>query len=238
MPSFEQGDLHLEYEIHGDGAPVLLFAPGGMRSARALWTRATFDPRDVLADRWRLIAMDQRNAGRSRAPVAADDGWHSYAADHLALLDHLGIERCHLLGMCIGGSFALRLIQSAPDRIASAVLLQPIGAEGNRDAFREMFDGWARELVAERADVTADALEQLRANMFDGDFVFSVDRAFVAGCGVPLLVLRGDDLYHPASVSEEIVRLAPHASLIRDWKEGVAVPAAVDRIRAFLAETA
>jgi hypothetical protein len=50
--------------------------------------------------------MDQRNAGgRSRAPVTAQDGWHSYAADHIALLDHLRIDRCHLFGQCIGGSF-------------------------------------------------------------------------------------------------------------------------------------
>ena len=55
--------------------------------------------------------------------------------DQLALLDHLGIERFHVAGMCIGGSFIMELIEAAPERVASAVMLQPIGFEGNRQAY-------------------------------------------------------------------------------------------------------
>jgi pimeloyl-ACP methyl ester carboxylesterase len=66
--------------------------------------------------------MDQRNAGRSRAPITAQGGWDSYTADHIALLDHLRIDRCHLYGQCIGGSFILNLIKAQPERVQSAVL--------------------------------------------------------------------------------------------------------------------
>jgi hypothetical protein len=59
---------------------------------------------EVLASNFRVIAMDQRNAGASIGAIEADHGWHTYAAVHLALLDHLGTERCHLLGVCIGPS--------------------------------------------------------------------------------------------------------------------------------------
>ena len=70
--------------------------------------------------------MDQRNAGASKGAIEADHGWHTYAADHIALLDHLGIERCHVGGVCIGPSFCLKLLEIAPERI-SALVLQKLG---------------------------------------------------------------------------------------------------------------
>lgn len=208
-----------------------------MRSATAIWGRAPFHPVAEFAGQYRVIAMDQRNAGGSRAPVTATDGWHSYADDQLALLDELKVERCHLLGGCIGGAFALSLIARAPARVSAAVLQQPIGYSGsNRDVFYELFDGWFAELAQSRADIGEDARLPFRARMYDGDFVFSVSREFVASCPVPLLVLRGNDVYHPSSISEEIVRLAPRAELIPDWKTGDHLAPAVARVRQFLSE--
>ena len=233
MAVFEQGDVKIHYDVRGEGSPVLLLAPGGMRSAAALWERAPFDPRQVLADDFKAIAMDQRNAGASTGPVTAEDGWHTYADDQLALLDHLRIERCHVLGMCIGGPFCLELMRRAPERIASGVLLQPIGADANRDIFFELFDGWAESLPEA---VPAATLRAFRERMFGGDFTFNLDRAGVAALQTPMLVLRGDDPYHPASISDAIAHAAPRAELIEDWKEGAATAAAVDRVRAFLRE--
>jgi pimeloyl-ACP methyl ester carboxylesterase len=238
MPTFTRGAIAIHYEVHGAGHPVLLFAPGGMRSSAQFWDLAPFDPVHELVDRFRVIAMDQRNAGRSRAPVAASDGWGTYAEDHVALLDHLGVERCHLLGACIGGSFALRLIAAAPARVTAAVLQQPIGLSlsgENRVAFHQLFDSWAKELVASRADVMPAALAGFRANLYGGDFVFSVSRDEVRRCAAPLLVLRGNDVYHPAETSEEIVRLAPRADLVPSWKVGDDLARAVARVKAFLA---
>jgi pimeloyl-ACP methyl ester carboxylesterase len=235
MPTFSRGAIAIDYQVHGAGHPVLLFAPGGMRSSVQFWDLAPFDPVRELADRFRVIAMDQRNAGRSRAPVAASDGWGTYAEDHLALLDHLGVERCHLLGGCIGGSFALRLIAAAPARVTAAVLQQPIGLSGeNRAAFHQLFDSWASELVPSRPDITPGALAGFRANLYGGDFVFSVSRDDIRRCAAPLLVLRGNDVYHPAETSEEIARLAPHAELVSSWKVGADLARAVERVKAFL----
>ena len=238
MPTLRRGETTIEYEVHGSGHPLLLLAPGGMRSSRSFWARAPFDPIRQFSAQYRVIAMDQRNAGGSRAPITAADGWHSYADDQLALLDELEVERCHLLGGCIGGAFALSLIARAPTRVSRAVLQQPIGYSGsNRQVFHELFDGWIAELKQTRPEIADDALPPFRARMYDGDFVFSVDRQSVAACPVPLLVLRGNDVYHPASVSEEIVRLAPHAELVQDWKTGDDLPRAVAKVQSFLGES-
>jgi pimeloyl-ACP methyl ester carboxylesterase len=237
MPRFTRGDVVLHYEVHGEGHPVLLFAPGGVRSSIPFWAKAPFDPVRELTGRFQVIAMDQRNAGESRAPIEATDGWPTYTADHVALLDHLRIDRCHILGGCIGGAFCLALADALPERITAAVLQQPIGHKGeNRSAFQQAFDGWATELRNERPDVMPEALAGLKANLYDSDFAFSVTREQVERCPVPFLVLRGNDLYHPAEISEEIARLAPRAEILPEWKEGEHLVRAVARVKSFLGE--
>ena len=237
MPKLNRGEIEIHYEVHGSGHPVLLFAPGGMRSSIAFWQKAPFDPIRELSGKFRVIAMDQRNAGSSRAPVSGTDGWHSYTADPLALLDELGIERAHLLGGCIGGAFALKLCVSAPARVSAAVLQQPIGFSGtNRKLFFDLFDSWAEEQRQAGRTIAEADLDSFKQRLYGGDFTFSVAREDVSRCNVPLLVLRGDDQYHPAPISEEIARIAPHAELIETWKTGDDVPRAVSRLIAFLTE--
>ena len=119
MPRFEHDGVAINYEVRGTGYPLLLIAPGGMNSCIAWWARAALDPLTVYADDYQLVAMDQRNAGASTGPLDVEDPWGSYAGDQVRLLDHLGIDRCHVLGCCIGCSHALGLIQRAPDRVTA-----------------------------------------------------------------------------------------------------------------------
>jgi pimeloyl-ACP methyl ester carboxylesterase len=234
MPLFEQGDVKIYYEEHGSGFPLLLIAPGGMLSTVSFWEKTPWNPITSLSDRFRVIAMDQRNAGQSSAPITATDSWHVYTSDQLALLDHLGVDRFHVMGMCIGGPYAMGLIERAPQRVASAVLMQPIGLDDNREAFYAMFNSWAEKLKPQRPEVPAAAWDQFRESMYGGDFLFNVDRSFVAACVTPLLVLCGRDLYHPESISRDIAELAPNAQFIEHWKEGEALPAAQREVARFL----
>lgn len=235
MATFRQGDVEIYYEAHGSGFPVLLIAPGGMRSAVSFWDNTPWNPLTDLADEFRVIAMDQRNAGASSAPVSGDDGWRTYTRDQLALLDHLGVEGFHVAGMCIGGPYCMGLIEAAPDRVASAVLFQTIGAsDDNRELFYDMFDAWAQPLKAERPEVPEEAWASFKRNMFGGDFLFNVDREFVRNCDTPLLVLCGADPYHPAETSREVAELAPDATFIEFWKEGEARDRARAAVREFL----
>lgn len=226
MPIADLSTAQLYYEIHGAGHPLLMLAPGGMLSHVALW-RVTRDgkPRDypdpiaTLSADYRCIAMDQRNAGRSRAPIRATDGWQTYAEDHLRLLDHLGVDRFHVLGSCIGASFALKLCELAPDRVTAAILQQPIGLSDTNAAHRaESFDSWTDALRQRDGAVDEAAVNGLRANLFDGDFVYSVSRDTVARIQTPLLILAGNDVLHPAQIAQEIAALAPRATLVQDWK--------------------
>ena len=236
MASFTTADgADIYYEVHGEGAALLLIAPGGMRSAVSFWENTPWNPITDLAGEFQVVAMDQRNAGQSTGPVSGSDGWHTYAGDQLALMDHLGIERFHVAGMCIGGPYAFGLIEAAPERVLSAVLFQSIGRDNNREAFYEMFDGWAVDLKHRFPELSDSDWDQFRANMYDGaKRIFNVDDDFVRGCQTPLLVLCGKDLYHPESTSRAIAEMAPNVQFIEDWKEGAAMESARAAVAEFL----
>ena len=102
MESHKRGQVNISYDREGDGPPVLLLAPGGMRSANNFWNNMPWNPREKLQNQFELIGMDQRNAGDSIAPITKDDNWDTYKQDQISLLDYLEVEKCHLIGMCIG----------------------------------------------------------------------------------------------------------------------------------------
>ena len=158
MPVLQRADAEIYYEEFGRGYPLLLFAPGGLRSRIDMWhspaeapARPWHDWTEKLASRYRVVAMDQRNAGRSLGAIAADHGWHTYAADHLALMDHLAHKRFHTLGGCIGSSYCLKLCEMAPARVSAAVLQNPIGLNPEFPSyFPDSHTAWAKEQRAAR----------------------------------------------------------------------------------------
>jgi len=239
MPSFAHHNASIYYEEFGQGFPILTFAPAGLMSVIDVWNRpsAPVNPTTAFATDFRVIAMDQRNAGgQSRAPITAEDGWHTYAADHIALLDHLGIDQCHLYGQCIGGPFIMSLLKAQPQRIACAVIAQPIGRVGAMPPGRSAnFDAWAKTLK-DHPEATEEVLDAFYQNLYAPGFAYSVDRAFVASCQTPCLVLAGNDAAHPFAIAEEMAQLLPNGEFIPEWKEGAALVAATARMKQFLAD--
>lgn len=227
MPAIDlPNGTHLQYALCGAGPVLLALAPGGLHSRSELWQRredgkprAGVSPVQAFAHSHTVLTLDQRNAGRSAAPISASDGWEDYAQDHLLLLDALGIECCHIIGACIGPSFALKIIERAPERVLSAVLQQPIGKSDDNGALRsESFRVWAQGLVAQGRQLEPQVMQAFERNLFGSDFVYSVTRDFVRTCSTPLLVLPGNDARHPQAIGEEIAALAPNARLFADWQ--------------------
>ncbi len=237
MPSFEHHGARIHYEEFGQGFPILTFAPAGLQSTIAVWGQpmAPINPTTEFADKFRVIAMDQRNAGgQSRAPITAQDGWDSYTADHIALLDHLHIDRCHLYGQCIGGSFILNLIKKAPERVQSAVLAQPIGRVGPLAPGRPArFNAWA-EALKDHPEVSEPVLDAFCRNLYASGFVYCADRDFCRTVKTPCLVLAGNDEAHPYPISDELSKLLPNCEFIPEWKTGAALAAARPRVKEFL----
>ena len=237
MAVWQRGELSIYYETNGTGYPLLLIAPGGMSSVIGFWNRSAFNPIEIFSRQSWTVAMDQRNAGRSSGPLEMDDPWGSYAQDQLGLMNHLGFDKFHVMGCCIGCAFALSLIKHAPERVVSAVIEQPIGVDDqNRDVLaKNLYGRWAKELAEKRSDLDAETIEAFGSRMFTGDFVFSVTRDFVKSCETPMLVMPGNNLDHPRVIGLEIASLAPNSELIEEWRyPSDLVPPAVARIRSFL----
>ena len=234
----------IHYEVHGSGFPLLLFAPGGLRSQLEYWRHSPSNPDAAppwmnpmadLAGRFTVIGMDQRNAGKSRGKVKASDGWHTYAEDHLALMDHLGHRRFHVMGGCIGGSFCLKICEMAPDRVTAAVLQNPIGLHENRATWDDGVRNFTKTMLARDPALSEEVIQTFGRNMFGGDFVFSVSREFVKGCRTPLYLQPGTDTPHPAATSAEIASLAPNLEVQKDWRGPEHLAESIRRVTHFLA---
>jgi pimeloyl-ACP methyl ester carboxylesterase len=237
MPQFDYDSTSIYFEEYGSGFPVLLIAPGAMDSIIEMWAHATINPLALYGDTFRLIAMDQRNAGRSFGPLESEDPWGAYARDQLALLDHLGIDRFHVMGCCIGVSFALKLIEQAPGRVAAAVLQQPVGISGGNGAlYEQMWRSWGTRLLS-RPDLRWNEIEEFGNRMWRDDFVVSVSRDSVRACRTPLLVLPGTDRYHPTATGREVAALAPAGRVLEPWNDSQQhVDQAAAAVRSFLQE--
>jgi pimeloyl-ACP methyl ester carboxylesterase len=242
MPIHERGAVRIHYEEAGSGFPLLVIPGGGLNATMAFLENAPFNAMQVLADRYRCISMDLRNAndGRSTGPLEVERPWDAYTDDHIALMDHLGIEKFLVLGYCIGGPFIWNLIRRAPGRVVAAVLAQPSGfrPELPDQFYANNVANWGPALCARRPDVTMPMVEAFLARMYraNADFVFTVTRDFVRDCQVPVLVLPDDIPPHPLAVAMEVVRLAPRSEASPyPWKEPRdMIPVVVRQVRSFL----
>jgi pimeloyl-ACP methyl ester carboxylesterase len=103
----------------GTGAPILALHGLGATKGSFLPTVA------AMADRFRVIAVDQPGFGDSDKPIGAAYDAPYFARSAIDLLDALELERAHLLGNSLGGRVALEIALRYPDRVDRVGLLAP-----------------------------------------------------------------------------------------------------------------
>jgi len=142
--------IDINYEVHGDGTPLVL--AHGYTASLEMWR----DQVDALSAKYRLVIYDTRGHGKTTAPASMDDYDLAldYAGDQLALMDHLGIAQAYVGGLSMGGMIAQEFALQHPDRIKALLLfdtgpgmggLQRDPAVAQRFAqFREMLSSMAK----------------------------------------------------------------------------------------------
>jgi len=241
MPFYERDNVRIRYEESGSGFPLLAIPGGGHNSCIAFWDRMPFNPMEEFKSDFRVISMDQRNApdGQSTGPVQVNDPWGAFADDQIGLMDHLGISEFLFIGFCIGGPFGLKIAQRIPGRMQAVVMSQPVGHNLNHpDAMYDSAINWGTEHSKKQPDVTADQVEAYARNLYrsPADFVYSVDRDFVRGCQVPILVMPDNSPAHSYDVAIEVTKIAPNVeTTIYPWKDSPEhIAEAVSHVRRFL----
>jgi pimeloyl-ACP methyl ester carboxylesterase len=242
MPFYTKGDVRIHYEEVGSGFPLLVTPGGGLNSLVSNWPNQVFNAVEEFKNDFRCITMDQRNAngGESSGPIQIDDPWGAFADDQLGLMDHLGIQEFFFIGYCIGGPFALKLMERAPERVVAAVLCQPVGHNTKfpDSMYNSGRDNWAPELCSRRSDVTMETCEAYLHNLYriQPDFAYSVSRDFARSCQTPMLVMPDDTPAHSYEAAMELVALAPKAEVtVYPWKEQKDVLAkTINQAREFL----
>ncbi|MCB1739309.1 MAG: alpha/beta fold hydrolase [Gammaproteobacteria bacterium] len=242
MPHYQHGDVRIRYEETGSGFPLLVTPGGGLNSRVSNWPNAVFNAMEVFKNDFRCITMDQRNAngGESTGPLAIDDPWGGFADDQLGLMDHLSIDRFAYMGYCIGGCFAGKLLERAPDRVVAAVFCQTVGhrPEDPDVMHRSGKNVWAPELLSQRPDLNEAMIDQYLHNLYraNPDFLYSVSRDFMRSCKTPILVLPDDTASHPHQSSVDVASLAPNAEItVFPWVEPPELKSrTIDRVRGFL----
>ncbi|BCB90282.1 alpha/beta fold hydrolase [Phytohabitans suffuscus] len=130
MPTAIVDGVATRYEVLGSGPPLLMFSPGGFGATVENWRTQGVYRRlrllDVLPDAYTCVVFDRRESGRSGGRVERLR-WEAYAAQGKGLLDHLGIDRAHLMGGCVGCSIVTTLAVAHPDLVAGMVLYSPAG---------------------------------------------------------------------------------------------------------------
>jgi len=214
-----------------EDAPVVLLS-NSLGATRGMW-----DPQvPALAERYRVISYDTRGHGDSPAPPGPyrlDD----LVDDVVALLDEVGAERAHLVGLSLGGMTAMRMAVRAPERVHRMVLLCT-SASTDGGPFRERAatvrkDGTAplasavvsRWVTPAFAAANPDVVQRLEAMVAGSDgqgyaacceVVADVElRADLPRIAAPTLVVSGaDDQALPPEHQRVIAEAIPGAELV------------------------
>lgn len=231
------GDVELAFEVHGaevGGTPVMLVP--GLGGVGAYWTPNL----PAFSAHYRTIVHDHRGTGRStRSEMAYSVD--QMTDDMLRLMDHLKIERAHIVGHSTGGAMGQTLAVTHPDRIASLVLYatwtkadpffrrvfearRTLLTESGAAAYvrsTPVFlypDWWINEnidLLEQREKVGIPAFPSASIGAARIDAIVAFDRsADLPRIAKPTLVLCAkDDLITPPYFSRELARAIPGAEL-------------------------
>ncbi|MDP8946963.1 MAG: alpha/beta hydrolase [Actinomycetota bacterium] len=221
----------IEYEIHGDGFPLLLIP--GMGFGRWGW----FKQVPALSRRFRVITFDPRS------PRDPEHGVADLARDAAALLDRLGVARAHVLGASLGGFVAQELALARPDLVERLVLVSTSyggrGGEGmSYRALAAMFGlgSFTPQKAARRGLKVATSARYRAKHPQEFDRIVKTRLAFspslssylrqaksganfdasrrVQDIGAPTLVIHGSaDRYVPVSNAYDLARAVPGAAL-------------------------
>ena len=155
-------------------------------------------------------------------------------------MDHLGIRDFFYMGYCIGGCFAGKLLERAPQRVVASYSARRSGTgrKTRPSCTGIVKENWAPEFLQRRPDLTMSTIEKYLHNLYRvrPDFTYSVSRDFIKNCRTPMFVLPDDAPAHPLQTSIDVASLARNAEItVFPWREPPELEErTINRVRTFL----
>lgn len=118
MPLARLNGIHINYEVHGEGTPIVL--AHGYTASIDMWREQV----PALSATHRLVIYDTRGHGATTAPADMEQYRlaRDYVGDQLALMDHLRIDKAIIGGLSMGGMIAQEFALQHPDRVKALLL--------------------------------------------------------------------------------------------------------------------
>jgi pimeloyl-ACP methyl ester carboxylesterase len=134
--------IRTRYEVIGDGPPLLMYSPAGFDATLDKWRTQGVYARikllDHLPKKYTCIVFDRRESGESGGRIE-DLTWAHYVAQGRGLLEHLRIERAHLMGACMGCCPVVAFGVAHPGMVRSMILYWPVGGARYRISTHKRF---------------------------------------------------------------------------------------------------
>lgn len=184
MPVADLGEVRLSYEISGEGPPLVL-VPGWTLNLH-MWDLVI----PALERFYRVIRYDVRGAGASSHSRDAEYSRVADSEDLLGLLDHLGIEKAHLVGHSKGARIVLTFSMRWPGRVLTASAIgsaEPHGALEDATPFRPIAHAW----VARVRDVAAEEGAEAAVAYLSKARLFGKLRTTVEGVRLLRMAMEG-----------------------------------------------
>jgi pimeloyl-ACP methyl ester carboxylesterase len=234
---FDSNGVKIRYVTEGKGEPVVLIH--GWMGDSSMWGRDRSGNTKLNADGakgFQLIALDCRGHGKSDKPHDPEKYGPEMAADVVRLLDHLKIERAHLVGYSSGAFIAGKVAATHPKRVLSVVYAgqAPIVAGGKSSGSSEV------ELFARAVDEGKDLGSYIIAVTPPGKPKPTVEQAkaianfLYAGKDVKALAAAGRSFKNLAVTAEQLRQCQAPLLFIHGGNESVSVKENVARVRKLL----
>jgi len=143
VPYFDSDGIKIYYEVRGEGEPVVLL--NGIFMNTASWATIA----GSLSKFFKVVLHDMRGQWKSEKPADRREySFRHHARDLYNLLNHLGLERAHLIGTSYGGEVALRFALEHPEMVRSLSVIcsvSEIGLETKLAALRWMQGALTRD---------------------------------------------------------------------------------------------
>jgi len=226
MPTADINGQRINYEVTGNGTPVVLIT--GFGGDITFWNNLI----PLLSNNYKLIMLDNRGAGKTEynGKFTTDD----MTNDILSLMDHLSVFKAHIVGWSMGGCMAQEISLAHPERVISLTLISAYMRRPARSSFmmntmiRAVREGadidvlslalqgmcFPESVFLKREEKGISGSKKPFTSTIDGidDQMRSVDvydsRKRISGITVPTLCIHGlSDIMVPPEVGDEITSL-------------------------------